>query len=112
MSDGDCVVCTGALTVRAGQQSDFTLSLHNAGQLPVDRVDLLLSSASPGLHPDILSDLIRWDNASFQGQLPVRPGGTVSVKFCITGVSDCLTAAAAAAPCLPGEEGEWGRGLR
>ncbi|KYM75650.1 Trafficking protein particle complex subunit 9 [Atta colombica] len=74
-SSGDNIVTSASISLYGGESAECTVTITNAGQVPIEMIELSVQSALDALTE---SKIFKWSDENLMTQLPLQPGSISS----------------------------------
>ncbi|XP_018057662.1 PREDICTED: protein brunelleschi [Atta colombica] len=77
-SSGDNIVTSASISLYGGESAECTVTITNAGQVPIEMIELSVQSALDALTE---SKIFKWSDENLMTQLPLQPGSSASLTL-------------------------------
>ncbi|EGI61990.1 Trafficking protein particle complex subunit 9 [Acromyrmex echinatior] len=84
-SSGDNIVTSASISLYGGESAECTVTITNAGQVPIEMIELSVQSALDTLTE---SKIFKWSDENLMTQLPLQPGSSASLTLYLYAATD------------------------
>ncbi|XP_011060252.1 PREDICTED: protein brunelleschi [Acromyrmex echinatior] len=100
-SSGDNIVTSASISLYGGESAECTVTITNAGQVPIEMIELSVQSALDTLTE---SKIFKWSDENLMTQLPLQPGSSASLTLYLYAATDFVAPSirndVISSPCL------------
>ncbi|KYN45017.1 Trafficking protein particle complex subunit 9 [Trachymyrmex septentrionalis] len=86
-SSGDNIVTSASISLYGGESAECTVTITNAGQVPIEMIELSVQSALDALTE---SKIFKWSDENLMTQLPLQPGSSASLTLYLYAATDFI----------------------
>ncbi|XP_024879334.1 protein brunelleschi-like [Temnothorax curvispinosus] len=86
-SSGDNIITSASISVYGGESPECTVTITNAGQVPIEMVDLSVQSTLDAVTE---SKIFKWSDENLITQLPSQPGSSASLTLYLYAATDFI----------------------
>ncbi|KYN05357.1 Trafficking protein particle complex subunit 9 [Cyphomyrmex costatus] len=84
-SSGDNIVTSASISLYGGESTECTVTITNAGQVPIEMVELSVQSALDAVTE---GKIFKWSDENLMTQLPLQPGSSASLTLYLYAATD------------------------